>query len=91
MQKLEGLKQARVGGKRAAEEEQEVEAAAAAIADPEVQRPVIQLQKKRRVGGSSCISVPASQRPACTCSVPARSDWFVLAGCIGAAGGVWCT
>ena len=78
MQKLEGLKQARVGGRRAAEEEQEVEAAAAAIADPEVQRPVIQLQKKRRVGAcalAACLhrnALPAcTDVPACCCMVRA--------------------
>ena len=73
MQKLEGLKQARVGGKRAAEEEQEVEAAAATIADPEVQRPVIRLQKKRRVGclHSDCVHWNALPAPMRLCAAHA--------------------
>jgi hypothetical protein len=68
MQKLEALKAARqatgsVGGKRGAEEvDAAAAAAAAAIAEPEVQRPVIHLPKKRRVScGPAC--------PACRAAV----------------------
>lgn len=55
MQKLEAFKEARAGGAKRQVEEVDAEAAAAAraIADPEVERPVIQLAKKRRV---SCCS-----------------------------------
>lgn len=58
MQKLEALKAARAeGAKRAAEEVDAVAAAAAtAITEPEVQRPVIQLPKKRRVRGPCRLS-----------------------------------
>lgn len=54
MQKFEAIKQARAAGaKRGAEEvDAPAAAAAAAIAEEEVQRPVIQLQKKRRVRGA---------------------------------------
>lgn len=51
MQKLEALKEARAAGAKRQVEEVDAAAAAAAdaIADPEVERPVIQLAKKRRV------------------------------------------
>lgn len=63
MQKLEALKAARAeGAKRAAEEVDAAAAAAAtAIAEPEVQRPVIQLPKKRRVRGLAGLLRSAAQ------------------------------
>lgn len=55
MQKLEALKEARAAGAKRQVEEVDAAAAAAAdaIADPEVERPVIQLAKKRRVSHRS--------------------------------------
>jgi 2-keto-3-deoxy-6-phosphogluconate aldolase len=53
MQKLEAIKAARqIGGaKRGAEDvDAAAAAAAAALTEPDVERPVIQLAKKRRVG-----------------------------------------
>ena len=63
MQKLEAIKEARAAGaKRQAEEvDAAAAAAAAAIADPEVERPVIQLSKKRRVRAVlRCHGVPCA-------------------------------
>ncbi len=65
MQKLEALKEARAAGTKRQVEDVDAAAAAAAdaIADPEVERPTIQLAKKRRVGGMAALAGAGACRP----------------------------